>query len=216
VKLVTRRNTTFVAPLGTKAGALYPALEVFAFSVYAHDWRLEARPRVIDVGAHVGSFTLWLAEQYPDLRVDCFEPDPDAHRYLVANVAHIEATVHSNAVGAKSGIGRLSRPIPAGSISSLQPNPEVDGLPVEIVSFDRLMEGREEISLLKLDCEGSEYEIVLDTAARSWERVRRVIVEFHPVGGRSASELVQRLESLGLSLVGNSSTAESGIYWFSR
>jgi hypothetical protein len=96
--VVTRGGTRIVVALGNEAGALYPVLEVFAFSEYAHDWRLEDEPCVVDIGAHVGAFTLWLAERYPGLRAECFEPDPDAYRYLVRNTQGVAATLHRQAV----------------------------------------------------------------------------------------------------------------------
>jgi FkbM family methyltransferase len=214
--VVTRGGTRMVVPLGSRAGALYPVLEIFAFSEYAHDWRLEDEPCVVDIGAHVGAFTLWLAERYPRLRAVCFEPDPDAYRYLARNTQHVAATLHRQAVGVTAGTSTLRRPIAGGGVSTLQAIGDGDEVAVEVVSLTDALAPLPDVSLVKLDCEGCEYELVLDTPAASWARVRRVVLEHHPVSGREPSQLVDRLEGLGLRLVHTDPKNGVGTYWFAR
>jgi len=213
--VVSRRGTRIAVPLGPRAGALYPVLEVFAFDEYAYGWELEDEPCVVDVGAHVGAFTLWLAERYPRLRAVCFEPDPDAFVYLERNTAGLAATLHQCAVGAGGGTGTLHRPIAGGAISTLRTTAG-DEVDVEIVSLEEALAGLADVSLLKLDCEGCEYDLVLDTPPAPWRLVRRVVLEYHAVPGRDPSSLVERLGSLGLRLVSASPQNGVGTYWFSR
>src|SRR5689334_22614374 len=172
--IVTRGGTRFVVPLGPKAGALYPALEVFAFSEYAYDWELGGEPQIVDVGAHIGAFALWAAEQYPKLRIVCFEPDPDAFRYLMQNVHGISARLGESAVGASRRTAPLARPLPGGAISTLQTAAANDAVDVEVVSFAEVIDELSDVALLKLDCEGSEYELILETSPSPWARVRRI------------------------------------------
>ena len=213
--LVTRRGTRIVVPLGARAGALYPPLEIFAFSEYAYDWQLEDEPLVVDIGAHVGSFTLWLAEQYPGLRVMCFEPDPDAFRYLRRNAGNV-ATLYERAVGAHTGTANLHRPIPAGAISNLGAVPAGDSVAVDVVSLEDVRAPLADVALLKVDCEGCEYDLVLETPPTAWARVRRIVLEYHPVSGHEPSALVRRLGTLGLRLVRAEPKNGVGTYWFAR
>jgi FkbM family methyltransferase len=214
--IVTHAGTRFVVPLGPKAGALYPALEVFAFSEYAYEWELEGEPQVVDVGAHIGAFALWAAEQYPGLRIVCFEPDPEAFRYLVQNVHGISARVRECALGASRRTAPLARPLPGGAISTLKTAAANDAVDVEVVPFEEVIDELSDVALLKLDCEGSEYELVLETSPSAWARVRRIVMEYHAVPGHEPSELVERLEAHGFRLVRERSGAEVGTYWFSR
>jgi FkbM family methyltransferase len=214
--VLTRGGSRIAVPLGPRAGALYPVLEVFAFAEYAHDWVLEDEACIVDVGAHVGSFTLWLAERYPRMRAVCFEPDPDAFAYLERNTGGIAATLHRRAVGASGGTGTLHRPIAGGGVSSLQATAVGDEVGVEVVSFEQTLAGLGDVSLLKLDCEGCEYELVLGTPPAPWRRVQRVVLEYHTVSGHDPSQLVERLGSLGLRLVSSKPHNGVGTYWFSR
>lgn len=214
--VVTRGGTRIDVPLASKAGALYPVLEIFAFSAYASDWRLEDEPCVVDIGAHVGAFTLWLAERHPRLRAVCVEPDPDAYRYLARNTQRIAATLHRQAVGASSRTSMLRRPIPGGGVSTLQAVGDGDETAVEVVSLEEVLAPLPDVSLLKLDCEGCEYELVLDTPAAPWGRVRRVVLEYHTIPRHEPAELVDRLGSLGLGLVRADPKNGVGTYWFAR
>src|SRR6266511_1578770 len=203
IVLESRNGARFVVPLNRKAGALYPALDIFAFSAYEADWRLEDEPYVIDVGAHVGAFTLWLAERYPGIRGACYEPDAAAFSYLERNVSGLRIDAHQEAIAAYSGTAPLFRPAPGGGVSSLRAESDShaqSAVSVPVVSFDELMEKTNApVALVKLDCEGSEYDIVLESNPESWRLVRRVVIEFHAVAGAEPRALVERLGSVGFS-----------------
>ena len=51
--------------------------------------------------------------------------------------------------------------------------------------------------LLKIDCEGAEYEILLSSSDALLSSVGSIICEFHPVHDRSPEELVARLKEAG-------------------
>jgi hypothetical protein len=66
---------------------------------------------------------------------------------------------------------------------------------VPVWSFERLMAeaGWAEIDLVKLDCEGAEFPILLETRAEVLRRVKRWVIEYH-----AAPQLLEeRLRSLG-------------------
>ena len=217
----SRRGARLTVPLTREAGALYPALEIFAFSVYEAGWKLEDRPYSVDIGANVGAFTLWLRETYPGLRGICYEPDPEAFSYLERNLKGSEIRARNAAVAERSGTAVLSRPSPCGGTSSLGIQKERlrgSDVQVPVVAFDEVMAKVEEpVSLVKLDCEGSEYEIVLESQPESWQAVRRVVIEYHPSGDVEPIALVRRLRLLGFSLVKERQDAVGlGMYWFSR
>ena len=56
------------------------------------------------------------------------------------------------------------------------------------------------VDLLKIDTEGSEYEVFRRDRARYPDGVEMIFVECHPVPGRSPSELIGRLQSLGFDV----------------
>ena len=55
-------------------------------------------PRILDIGAHVGDFSVWARSRWPEAELDCYEPHPESARYCRNNVAGLGAVVHECAV----------------------------------------------------------------------------------------------------------------------
>ncbi|MBJ7608234.1 MAG: FkbM family methyltransferase [Candidatus Dormibacteraeota bacterium] len=164
---------------------------------------------VIDIGAHVGSFALAVCELLPGASVTSYEPSPTSVEYLRRNV---EANGLSERVRTiAKAVGGGSEPVvlyeasDASCVSSttawLAPAGAVQRT-VESVSFDDVIgPSQDDIDLLKVDCEGAEYEIVRGGSPSSWRRVRRLVIEHHAVPGESWSELRRSLADLGFRVL---------------
>lgn len=186
-----------------------PVIEVLVDNAY----RLERLPweesrsatlRVVDIGAHVGSFAVTLASRYPRATVTCFEPAPETVAYLERNIRTngLEDRVifHQAAVGAAAGTARLLRTAAGSCEATLEPAlaPEgTKGIDVPVVDVETAFSLGGPPDLVKLDCEGGEYEIVLESDAALWESVRCILLEYHPVPGHSWSQLRAHLARLG-------------------
>ena len=72
------------------------------------------------------------------------------------------------------------------------------------------------VDVVKIDCEGGEYDLVLGSSPESWARVQRVVIEFHPVPGHDWDELRERFEAVGLHVQQESTLGGYGCVWLSR
>lgn len=129
----------------------YPLLEDF----YAISRRQHGRTGAVavDVGAHIGNHTLWLAAVC-GLTVHSFEPDPDTvaelSRNVILNQLTDQVTIHQAALGAVSG-----RAEPAGKGIWAKTKKKGEGT-VEIRRLDSYkLRG---VRLMKLDIEDAEPE----------------------------------------------------------
>lgn len=79
--------------------------EIFQREVYAaHGVVLPPGAVVLDVGANIGVFSLWIRHRWPDARIHAFEPVPATADCLQANVAGLPGVhVHRYALGADAG-----------------------------------------------------------------------------------------------------------------
>jgi hypothetical protein len=77
------------------------------------------------------------------------------------------------------------------------------GLAVPVTTLEALFTdlGVAAVDVLKLDCEGAEYDILEGTRSEVLRRCGRIIGEFHPVAGRSASGLERTLSDAGFDVV---------------
>jgi FkbM family methyltransferase len=72
-----------------------------------------------------------------------------------------------------------------------------------LMSLEHIMDdhGIDTVNYLKLDCEGSEFEVLRNISGDGWSRIERVALEYHEFGrDRRASELVTILEGNGFEV----------------
>jgi FkbM family methyltransferase len=145
----------------------------------------------IDVGAHIGYFTLAAAAKVgPNGRVIAFEPTPSSAATLRRNVAENgfddRVTVVEAAASHTSGEGTLVVSEISEMWNTLEPevlDTSASSMPVAIASIDDVMEknGWPDIQLIKLDVEGHERSVLMG-AQRTLDRYPEVEVLFEVQG----------------------------------
>jgi FkbM family methyltransferase len=150
---------------------------------------------VLDIGANIGVFMLYLQERSRRVRVHCFEPAAETRaqltRNVVQNVLQECVSVHGFAVADRVETVKLRQAALTGH-RSLFASTHVSSTEFESVPCVRLEEalelcGVEKIDLLKIDVEGAEVEILEGADPKIWERIDRIALEFHDrfrAGGR--------------------------------
>lgn len=183
------------------SGGVYKVVMREIINVYKWDKiDFQAGDVVVDIGAHVGVISLYLANKYPDIKVYAYEPIPANFERLLRNIGANKA---KNVVAVNKAVTSDGRNI------DLYGNPEVtsggaslfgDGeikTEAETVTLEQLFEKHEieRCKLLKIDCEGSEYEI-LRNSSEILTRVDHLRGEFHHIEGESIDDLVKFCEEL--------------------
>jgi FkbM family methyltransferase len=108
----------------------------------------------VDVGANVGTYTIWAAELGAE--VIALEPAADTFRLLLENVAlnGYQVQAVQAAAGASCGTARFTAGLDAGN--SLDPDGPVE---TRLVTIDSLIGGRR-VAGMKVDVEGFEIEVL--------------------------------------------------------
>lgn len=165
---------------------------------------------VVDIGAGIGDYCLYAAHLNPEVSVLAFEPYQDSYALLVRNLAlnGIEnVRPFQQAIWGRTG--ELHLDLTAGEplqVSSQEQAVEGSGpekTVVEALTLQDLFtaEKLEKVDLVKMDCEGAEYEILLNTPAAVLQKVERIIMEYHDVDDtRSHSVLVRFLQTQGYNI----------------
>ncbi len=167
--------------------------------------------RVVDVGANIGVFSLW-AERL-GATVAAFEPEPHTFASLIENTRdkRIEP-VQAALIGDGASVARLYLSDIRSTRHTLTGKEIESGRPLtDFVEVPALSLGEivgDGCDLLKLDCEGAEFDAILRTDDDVLRRARRIVVEFHRVAG-DPSLLTARLAEAGMQ-ASVLSTAEDG------
>jgi FkbM family methyltransferase len=143
--------------------------------------------KIIDIGAGIGDYTLYTAMAQQNSKVFSFEPYPESFVLMQENLrlnAITNVQVFDEAIGAASGelILDLTGGEPLQFQSHLKKSVNVKkSLSISSLSLvDALTRlGLESCDLLKLDCEGAEYEILFGTPPPVLEHIRRIVMEYH-------------------------------------
>lgn len=147
--------------------------------------RLADAPLVLDVGAHIGLFALWLLKERPRARVWSVEPDPQTYGILGRNLAAArDGGAQWDGVNAAAWAEDEKELRFSGAGPSMSHRVSGSGdIVVRGIALKTLLDGLADrsgaIDLMKVDIEGSE-EAFLCTTPELLHRVRNLVVELHP------------------------------------
>jgi FkbM family methyltransferase len=146
------------------------------------------RPQVIlDIGSNIGSSILFFHEQFPDALIYGFEPHPETFRVLEKNVAGISSVKIFN-YGLGAADAEISVPFDNADFSrfmgSGEPadwagplSPTVCQIKHAGVAAQSL--GLTNVDLIKIDCEGAEYDVLTSLPPDLLRRCKWIVGEMH-------------------------------------
>jgi FkbM family methyltransferase len=133
---------------------------------------------IIDGGSWLGLSALHWRRLFPGARILAFEPDPELFAVLTRNLARNGASdvrAHNVALAGREGeLEFLATGTDAGSLRVRSAPGRITTVPAQTLSGHV----REPVSLLKLNIEGSEWE-VLDELGDRLALVDQVLIEYH-------------------------------------
>jgi FkbM family methyltransferase len=178
IVLQTREGRTFY--LMVSADITFPAIlsEVFIFGEYKVN--VSKTPDIVlDVGANVGIATAYFAIKYPNAIIHSFEPSSHNFSFLKQNASQFNnVTVYRKALYSHDGFLQMHVFEGFGGWNSaFSETGNVEE--VECTTLDKFLtdQGIEKVDILKLDVEGSEWEILKNS--RLLDKIRVIIGELH-------------------------------------
>lgn len=162
---------------------------------------------VVDIGAHIGIFSVLAAYRRSGIRVFAFEPEQDNFAMLRENIVanpgmNIEVYNKAVAYGGPSGNLYLSCSN-TGAHSLVWGEGQAQAVEyIDLAAILDLVPNRR-IDLLKVDCEGGEYNIFLNADAADLSCIRRIVMEVHePENTKEfhAEQVIARLTSTGFDV----------------
>jgi FkbM family methyltransferase len=191
--------------------------EIWEDKFYDKDFFIEKGMTVLDIGANQGVFTLYAASK--GANVHSYEPAPQNYSLLKKNVIENKlenfVTTHQKAIAGTAGTIELYIPVcdkyvTNGLITtskividdlSQKLQSDSSKVIVESVSLPEVLNriNSNEIDLLKIDCEGAEFEILKAITKKEISKVRNIVMETHI--GYSEKELFFLLINLGFKIL---------------
>ena len=187
---ITNQNRHFemlARPSANSMSDLFVLREVLVEETYRDILPLlPARPlRVLDVGANLGSFTVWLQQRHGLREAFCFEPDPTSFNLCRFNLARNGcdmAQPFAMAIGGQNReiLMRVNTGRPGGNSIYASPAGDEETASVKVAALTEwLTQMPGDFDVLKLDCEGAEWEILDHTPAEVFARFSVIVAEIH-------------------------------------
>lgn len=177
---------------------------------------------IIDIGAHAGFFALYAAQYCNAGHIFCFEPVSDNFDLLAENIRInklTNVTCCNNAVSNQDKIVRIYLN------STDQAAHSIYGIGKEYIESAATtlndiinVNGIKVVNFLKLDCEGSEYDILQATSNEHMEKIQKICLEYHILKDdyEPLNLLKNRLLSLNFRIIDSATTSDLGILYASK
>lgn len=151
---------------------------------------------IIDAGANVGYSTIWFASKFPDAEIFAIEPEKSNFEVLKKNVANIKNifSIQAGLWYEKTFLKIHKSKAGSWAFETRIPN-KGEQMDVDTVTIPELLKTNQwaQIDLLKIDIEGSEYELFKNNADEWLPFVTMLMIETHDKIKPGVSEMIDQV-----------------------
>lgn len=206
--LVSRTGNRFW--VRNKTTDKWPILEVWLNHCYG-DLSKKNYKTIVDIGGHIGMFSIYASEACPNAKIYSFEPFKENYDMFVKNTKNIK-NIHVENVGILDKRGNfkiyLNKYPEKGMVNKERPTvyknrfKESICYNIKTITLNDVFTKHniKEVDFMKIDCEGSEYQILLNAEDALLKKIKNIAMEWHEFTGYTKYDLVKRLKKAGFDV----------------
>jgi FkbM family methyltransferase len=188
-----------------------------------HYGSVQGMKNIIEIGANIGVFTIYAASQEKNVVIYAYEPIKDNYDLLSRNITlnSLNNQVKSFNLGIASTAGKKTFYLINSVKHTITSSHEkASSITLDCITLQDIFTNNkiDTVDLLKMNCEGAEYEIFYNTPQTYLKKINEIRMEFHNVDNNrnNVQHLVEFLELNGFSktnLCVNATFPDSGFLW---
>ena len=158
---------------------------------------------VVDIGGNIGVFALFAASHAKNVTVLSYEPFPANAKAFQNNCDRSDVKdVTLNELGVAGSRGKRSLAVAESWVAHSLSNGDEDSerIEIETTTLDDIVEQIGSCDLLKIDCEGSEYEIFGAAKPATFEKIGKIVCEYHNRPDGDGESLCRLFEQNGFEI----------------
>jgi FkbM family methyltransferase len=218
-KCIVRFRSGLKCIVRNKSDAVVFFENFFLDSYEQEGLKIKEEDTVLDIGAHVGYFTIYASKKANKGKVFAFEPSKESYKILEENIKLNKLkNVQTENYGVlnKSGISvlyvdkenQIGNTMFEDKKGSIKEN-------VNVISIRDIIEKKniEKIDFLKLDCEGAEYEIILNLPKEILNKIKIISMEVHKIEKLDITDIEKFLNKNNFQVKRKFLLSESSANW---
>ena len=202
-----------------------PIIEIFLKKDYGE---MPDNSTIVDLGANIGVFTVYATTTARNVTVYAYEPLEDFYNLMKENVQLNRQTdsvrCFNSAVAGEATTRTLyvkGTDFYFPTLVGKESNNGQESIEVRCTTLADIIDANQlkRIDMLKMDCEGAEYEILYPTQVRYFERIKEIRMEYHNLdeNERHLNRLKEFLRKNGYTITHTQATSETnGSLWAQR
>lgn len=183
-----------------------------------NDFEINDSDVVIDIGAHIGLFSIFASKFCRSGKIYCFEPVKENYELLLSNLKLNKITnviPFNSAISKETSFVEIFCNDDEAGHSMYQPTSK--SIKVKSIPLQKLFEDKniEKCDFLKLDCEGAEYDIIDSLPIEYFKKIKKIVIEYHFADNKPEllQNLKKRLELLDFKIYIKEVSSDMGIVY---
>lgn len=184
--------------------SLYSCLEIICNETYGRPEDFEGAKTIVDFGANIGVFSFWCAVANKSAKIYAYELVPAVFKFLDKNIKLNNlnnVNVFNYGVWSEDGEVTIEQPKEYGVSNVFERSSDGKGISCRLKKARSIIGRFEKIDVLKIDIEGSEYEVLFSLDDKDFAKIKKIIMEFHSMGDSSRpGKLLSFLKDKGFAV----------------
>lgn len=181
--LIFKTKTNKIIKIRKNSTDLMALTHVWLIEEYKQqNFEIKSSDVVIDVGAHIGLFTIYASQFCNKGQIFSFEPVKENYDLLMENIKENSLNqVKSFNLAVSNSNDLIKMYLNSDESGHSMFSTSSKNIQVKSISLEKIFEENNihHCDFLKLDCEGAEYEIIKNLPQKYFEKIDKMIIEYH-------------------------------------